>query len=85
MSEYLELSLDMPINLLAKQIKDEIPRPIIEKFKEGLRSMKRVNPAFFEDGLIKLRDGDIVQAYNMGCYARIKLGGNSRILLELLF
>ena len=85
MSEYLEFSLDVPVSLLARQINDGIPQPMIEKFKEGLSSPKKINPLYFKEGVIKLRDEDPMQAYNMGCYARIWLGSNSQLLLELLF
>jgi hypothetical protein len=84
MSEYLEFSLDVPTGLLAKQIIRNIPLPVIEKFKEGLRSHKKVNPRYFEEGTIKLRAGDPMQAFNMGCYARTWLDSNSQLLLELL-
>ena len=84
MSEYLEFSLDLNVGLLAKQLNDDIPQPVIEKFKEGLRSRKEINLRYFEEGAIKLRADDRIQAYNMGCYTRIRLGNASRLLLELL-
>lgn len=85
MSEYLEFSLDLPVGLLARQINDDIPQAMIEKFKEGLRSLKKINPLYFEEGIVKLRADDPIQAYNMGCYVRTRLGSASGMLLELLF
>ncbi|MFC1716428.1 hypothetical protein ACFL6S_22345 [Candidatus Poribacteria bacterium] len=85
MSEYLEFSLDIPIGLLARQISGSVPHPIVERFKEGLSSSKKINPLYFEEGIIELRAGELMQAYNMGCYARIWLESNSQMLLELLF
>ena len=84
MSEYLELSLDLGAGLLAKQINKDISLPVIKKFKEGLRSSKKVNPRYFEEGTIEFRADDLIQAYNMGCYTRGWLGDASQLLLELL-
>jgi hypothetical protein len=84
MSEYLELSLDLGVGLLAKQINKDISMPVIEKFKEGLRSSKKVNHRYFSADKIELRADNLIQAYNMGCYTRDRLGDASRLLLELL-
>lgn len=84
MSEYLEFSLNVAVGLLAKQINRNMPLPIIKKFKEGLRSIKKINLRYFEEDTIELRAGDLIQAYNMGCYARTRLGSNSQMLLDLL-
>ena len=84
MSKHLELSLDVPVGLLARQISKDLPLPVVEKFKEGLRSQKKVNPRHFEEGIIKLHADDEIQAYYMGCYARTWLGSNSQLLLEFL-
>jgi hypothetical protein len=85
MSEYLKFSLDVPIGTLAKEIKAAIPQSIVEKFKEGLSSSKGINPIYFEEGKIELHAEDPIQAYNMGCYARIYIGNDSQMLVELLF
>ena len=85
MSEYLEFSLDVPIGTLAREIKDAVPQTIVEKFKEGLSSSKRINSRYFKKGRIELHAEDPIQAYNMGCYARLYIGNDSRMLLELLF
>ena len=65
MSENLELSLDSSIGLLAKQINRGTSLPVIRKFKEGLRSSKKVNPRYFEADTIELHSDDLIQAYNM--------------------
>jgi len=85
MSEYLEFSLDTPVFLLARQINGSVPYSTLDRFKEGLSSSKKVNALYFEEGVIELRAGDLMHAYNMGCYARIWLESNSQMLLELLF
>jgi hypothetical protein len=85
MSEYLEFSLDEPIGILAKQINEAMPNLVIEKFKEGLSSPKRINPRYFAKGIVTLSADDTLEAYNMGCYARMYIGSDFRMLLDLLF
>jgi len=84
MSEYLEFSLDVSVGMLARQIKDSIPHPMIKKLKEGLSSYKKINLLYFEKGTIMLSADEPLLAYNMGCYAKLWLGSNSQMLLELL-
>jgi len=84
MSDIWEFPLTTPMGELARQVNKDIPLSVIEKFKEGLRSSKKVNPCYFEEGILKLYAGNTMQAYNMGCYARIQLGSTSQLLLELL-
>ena len=85
MSEYSEFSLDVSVGLLATQINGAIPHSMVEKFKEGLSSAKRINPLYFAKGIVKLCADEPLQAYHMGCYARLYMGSDSQILLELLF
>jgi len=85
MSEYLEFPSDVPVGILAQEINDSIPHPIVEKFKEGLSSSKRIDLRYFEKGIVKISADDPFQAYNMGCYARLYIGNDFHLLLELLF
>jgi hypothetical protein len=84
MSNMWKFSLTTSMGELAKQINDEVPQLVLDKFKEGLRSMKTVNPRYFDKDMIKLRADQPAQAYTTGCYTRLRLGDDSRQLLELL-
>jgi hypothetical protein len=79
-----EFSLTAPLGELAKQINGKVPQHVLDKFKEGLRSMKNVDPQYFEKDMIKLSAGQPMLAYNTGCYVRSRLGDDSRRFLELL-
>jgi hypothetical protein len=84
MSDTWEFPLTIPVGELARQINDEVPQLVLDKFKEGLRSMKSVDPRYFEKDMIRLCADQPMQAYTMGCYARTRLEDDSRRLLEFL-
>lgn len=84
MSDMWEFPLTTPMGELARQINDRIPQLVLDKFKEGLRSRKSVDPRYFEKDMIRIHADQPIQAYTMGCYARTRLEGDSRRLLEFL-